>query len=65
VELVGKAVDAASMFWQSLDQRERMMLAYAGAWVLVALLGRARQTGREQLKRELLEELAADGGART
>lgn len=58
MELVAKAVDAATMFWQSLDSRERMLLGYAAAWLLLTLLAGARRYDRERLKQELREELA-------
>lgn len=61
VELVAKAADAASMFWQALEPRERAMLGYAAAWLIVAALAAARRRDRDSLKRELLEELVASG----
>lgn len=61
MELVGKAVDAASMFWQSLEPRERAMLGYAAAWLMVAFVAGARRRERDNLKRELLEEIVAGG----
>jgi hypothetical protein len=64
VELVGKLADAASMFWQSLEPQERAILAYAAAWVAVALVSGARRRDRDRLKSELLEELVANGGGR-
>lgn len=66
MELVAKAADAALMFWQSLDSRERAMLGYAAAWLAVALIAGARRRERERLKFEVLEELVAGGnGARS
>ena len=63
--MLSKIADAAAMCWQSLDDRERMAVAYAAAWVVLWLLVRLREAGREQLKRDLLEELeAADRGSR-
>jgi ABC-type branched-subunit amino acid transport system substrate-binding protein len=61
VELVAKAVDAASMFWQSLEPRERAALGYLAAWALLAMVAAARRVNRDRLKAELLEELVADG----
>jgi len=62
VETLSKLVDAASMFWQSLDERERMVVAYGAAWLVLVLVAGAAQRQRERLKAELLEELTADGG---
>ena len=59
MELLGKAVDAASMFWQALDTRERMILAYAGAWVVFSLIMAAQRRSRDRLRAEILEELHA------
>lgn len=64
MEVLTKAVDAASMFWQSLEQRERAMLGYAAVWLVVALVAGARRRDRDQLKREIFEELAGAGGSR-
>lgn len=63
MELVAKLTDAASMFWLSLDQRERVMIGYAAAWVALVVFAGARRRDRDRLKRELLEELVAGGGS--
>jgi hypothetical protein len=60
--LLVKIRNAAELGWESLDSQERMLVVYAGAWVVLMLCLRARQVGRERLKAELREELA---GART
>lgn len=57
MELLGKAADAASMFWQALDDRERMLIVYAGAWLVAMLVVGARKRDREALRREIVEEL--------
>jgi hypothetical protein len=59
MELITKAADAASMFWQALDSRERMLVGYAAAWLAFYLLVSAQHRSRERLKAELREELAA------
>ena len=58
MELLGKAADAALMFWQALDERERMLVLYALAWLLFMLGAAAAQRSRGRLKQELREELA-------
>lgn len=63
MELVTKFADAASMFWQALDDRERMLVAYAAAWLLIAFAAGWQSRSRERLKQELREELAASGAA--
>jgi type II secretory pathway component PulM len=59
VELLAKLGDAASMFWQSLDERERLIVLY-GVFALalaVELLGHAdRERRREQRLLDRLEE---------
>lgn len=65
MELVAKAADAALMFWQSLDSRERAMLAYGAAWLAVALIAGARRRERDRMKADILEELVAGGGVRS
>ncbi len=66
MELVAKFADAAAMFWQALDSRERAMLGYAAAWLVIVSLAAARRRDRERLKFEVLEELVAGGnGARS
>jgi hypothetical protein len=61
VELLAKVADAGSMLWQALDERERMLVAYAGAWVALALLAAAQRRSRENLRRSIIEELSPDG----
>lgn len=65
MDLVAKAADAALMFWQSLDQRERALLGYAAVWVVAALVAGARRRERDRMKADILEELVAGGGVRS
>ncbi len=65
MELVGKAADAALMFWQSLDSRERAALGYFAAWVALAVLAAARRRDRENMMRDLRTELAGGDAARS
>lgn len=63
--LLVKLRNAADLLWDSLDGQERFVLVYTLLSLAFALLVRARQVEREQLKRELLDELqAADDGRR-
>ena len=61
-EILAKARDAASMFWQALDDSERRLLilavVYAGYTGWAFLASRAHEAEREQLKAEIKEELA-------
>lgn len=50
----------AAIVWDELDERERMIVVYALAWVVFGVVAALRRRGREQLKQELREELAAD-----
>jgi type II secretory pathway component PulM len=63
VELLTKAADAASMFWQALDERERRLLLYGAVYLAVLVYASLRRRERERFRRELLAELelAADG----
>ena len=60
-EIAVKFRDAASMFWEALDTRERTLVLYAGAYLLVniylAVTAREKARSRERLKAELLEEI--------
>jgi hypothetical protein len=55
--LAAKFVDAASMFWQALDERERMMLAYFGGYIVLSACLAIQRASRERLKRELRDEM--------
>ena len=61
VEILAKARDAASMFWQSLDDHERRALVFGCIYLgyLTCALFSASQEERERdrLKREIVEEL--------
>jgi type II secretory pathway component PulM len=59
-EIAAKLVDALSMFWQSLDERERRLLAIGAAWVAVSLVMLPLERRRkEREEAELIERLAA------
>lgn len=61
-EIASKLVDAASMFWQALDERERRMLLYVAAYFAFTMLLAAQQRSRERLKAELREEITRAAG---
>ena len=62
MELLAKAGDAASMFWQSLDERERVIVLYLGVVLCIAWLGiSAAERGareRERIRAQIREELS-------
>lgn len=68
-EIAAKLADALSMFWQSLDERERQ-LVLVGAAYLVALavwtpLERRRKAReREEIADAIARHLSAAGGSR-
>ena len=64
MELLSKFADAGSMLWQALDERERALVLYAGAWVLFAVAAAMARRSRERLRREILEELDGAGAHR-
>lgn len=59
MEIAAKLADALSMFWQSLDDRERRLLAlgvaYLAAMIVVTPIERQR---RRQEREELATEVA-------
>lgn len=57
-EIASKLLDAASMFWQSLDEHERRVLLYMAVYLAVSMLVSAQARSRERLKVELREELS-------
>jgi type II secretory pathway component PulM len=66
-EIATKLADALSMFWESLDERERRLLAlgvaYVAAMIVVAPLERRRkQSEREELAVEVARILEARAG---
>ena len=69
-EIAAKLADALSMFWQSLDEEERKLLAlgvaYVAAMIVVAPIERRRkQKEREELATEVARLLVgAEGGNR-
>ena len=52
----------AGIVWDELDERERMLVLYALAWVVFAGVAALQRRSRENLRREIVEELAAHGG---
>ena len=52
-----KVANASELLWESLDSRERMMVIYAGVWVMVLGLLSLQRRSRERFRRELLDEV--------
>lgn len=66
-EIAAKLADALSMFWQSLDERERQVLAlgvaYVAAMIVVAPIERRRkQREQEELATEVARLLVERAG---
>lgn len=58
-EIAGKLADALSMFWQSLDDRERKLLAVGVAYVAAMIVLAPIERQRKQRERaELVEDVA-------
>ncbi len=55
--LLVKLRNAGELLWDSLDSRERMVVAYAAAWVGFAVALSLRQRSRARLRDEIVEEL--------
>ncbi len=53
-----KIVNAADLCWDSLDSGERMMLAYAAAWVMLVAALALQRRSRDRLRQSILDELA-------
>lgn len=60
MELLGKLTDAGSMFWQSLDGRERLLMLYVGAAFLFLSYLTAKQQADAERERRLLERLRSE-----
>jgi hypothetical protein len=65
-EIAAKLVDALSMFWQSLDEQERRLLAigvaYVAAMIVLAPVERRRkEQEREELATAVARRLAERG----
>jgi hypothetical protein len=60
--LLIKVRNAAELLWDSLDSRERMLVVYAGAWLVFMTLLSAQRKSRDRLRREIVEELSGAGG---
>lgn len=55
--IVRKMANAGELLWDSLDHRERVLVAYAAAWVLLLAVFAVQRRSRERFRRELLAEL--------
>lgn len=60
--MVEKLTDAASMFWEALDQRERLLVLYGLAYglsvVVVMALDHERRRREDKLIARIREELS-------
>lgn len=55
--IVRKTLNAAELFWSSLDEDERMVVVYGLVWVVVSALAVAGRASRDRLRRDIIEEL--------
>ncbi len=55
-EIAAKLGDALSMFWQSLDQRERQLVLIGCAWLVALAVWTPIERRRRERERELLAE---------
>jgi hypothetical protein len=60
-EIMGKAKDAAAMFWQALTEDEKRLVVFYGCYVTFSgwsmLRARARRAERAELRDEILQEI--------
>lgn len=57
--IVRKTLNAAELFWSSLDEGERQVVVYALVWLVASAVAVAGRASRDRLKREILEEIQA------
>ena len=62
--LLVKIRNGLELTWDSLDGQERALVLYAVGWLVVMLLAGAARRSREQLRRDILEELGSGAGSR-
>lgn len=62
--LLLKIRNGLELTWDSLDGQERALVLYAVGWLVVMLLAGAARRSREQLRRDILEELGSGAGSR-
>jgi hypothetical protein len=60
VSIVERAADAAVMFWQSLDDREKRMLAVGVIWAAYVLVSVPVSKARQDRDRQLLADAVAE-----
>lgn len=59
-EIAAKLADALSMFWLSLDEQERRLLAIGAAWLVASVvLAAAEQRRKERELDEVADRVAA------
>lgn len=57
MSIVTKLTDALSMFWQALDDEERRVVLYIGAYIAVSLVVGLQAKAAESRERRLREEV--------
>lgn len=57
MEILTKAADAALMFWQSLDDRERMMLLAFGSAIVWSVAMSAQMSQERRREERIIERL--------
>jgi hypothetical protein len=60
VDVLSKLTDAASMFWQALDDHERRMVLYAAGYIVVTVLAGLHQLTSERKTARLRAEIVAE-----
>lgn len=58
-----KIRNAAELLWDSLDSQERLLVGYVVGYVALLVFCAYARRSRENLKRELMAELAATGAS--
>lgn len=57
--VLSKLTDALSMFWQSLDEEERRVVAYVVAYLAVSAVLGLQSASAQRRERRLREDVAA------
>lgn len=60
--LLTKICNSSALFWDTLDSRERMILVYAGAWVMLVGALSMQRRSRERFRQSVIDELAGARG---
>ena len=60
--LLVKVRNAGELLWDSLDGRERIMLAYGVAWLALLVTFTAQRRSRERFRQSIVDELTGARG---